>query len=125
MEKDKCKHTRSKKGIFICGSSYDGVTQTEHVYICNECGAIYLHRYIHRAAVGEELTFIIMPGEVKGGIRFHEATASLIQAVHDAEGVEQLQAINRQAEAVRNYVLDRLEDIEHQEEQNEKQDEEG
>jgi len=124
-ELGECDHSGSKKGIFICGSSWEGVTQTEHVYICNECGAIYLHRYIHRAAKGEELTFIIMPGEVKGGIRFHEATANLIQAVHDAEGVEQLKAINRQAEAVRNYVLDRLEDIERQEEQDEEQDEEG
>lgn len=114
-----CDHSRSKKGIFICGSSWKGVTKTEHVYICNECGAIYLHRYVHQADIGQELTFIIMPGEVKGGIKFHEATATLIQAVHDAEGVAQLQAIYRQAQAVVNYVHDRLEDIEHQEEQDE------
>jgi hypothetical protein len=115
----KCTHSGSKKGIFICGSSYEGVTRTEHVYICEDCGAIYLHRYEHKAAQGEERTDIIMPGKTRNGITFHEATAALIRLVHDAEGVAQLQAINRQAQAVRNYVLDRLEDIEHQEEQDE------
>jgi len=115
----KCTHSGSKKGIFICGSSYEGVTLTEHVYLCEDCGAIYLHRYKHNVALGEERTDIIRPGEVKGGVKFHKATANLIRLVHDAEGVAQLQVINRQAQAVINYVLDRLEDIEHQEEQNE------
>ena len=115
----KCTHSGSKKGIVIFGSYYEGITLTEHVYICNDCGAIYLHRYEHKAALGEERTDIIMPGKTKNGITFHEATAALIKLTHDAEGAAQLQAINRQAQAVINYVLDRLEDIEHQEEQDE------
>lgn len=115
METQKeCTHSGSKKGIFIQGSSYEGTTQTEHVYICNDCGSIYLHRYGHWASQGEERTDIIMPGEVKGGVKFHEATASLIQLVHDAVGKAQLQAIDRQATAIKNYVLDRLEQLEGQ-----------
>lgn len=113
MQKE-CTHSGSKKGIFICGSSYEGTTQTEHVYICNDCGSIYLHRYGHWASRGEERTDIIRPGEVKGGVRFHEATAELIKLVHNAVGKAELQVIDRQATAIRNYVLDRLEQLEGQ-----------
>ncbi len=111
---EKCDHSGSKKGIFITGSSHEGLTQTEHVYICHECKAIYLHRYRHDAAAGEERTDIIMPGEVKGGVKFHNATADLIQLVHDAIGKAELVVIDKQATAVHNYAVDRLEQIEHE-----------
>lgn len=105
----KCTHSGSKKGIFICGSSYEGTTRTEHVYICNDCGAIYLHRYEHRASLGKERTDVIMPGKTKNGITFHEATATLIKLVQAATSEEELKIIDRQATAIRNYVLERLE----------------
>lgn len=118
MEKQgKCDHSGSKKGIFICGSSYEGVTKTEHVYICHDCGAIYMHRYIHLAAQGEERTDIIMPGEIKGGVRFHEATATLLKLVNGAIGEAELQNIDRQATAIKNYILDHLEQIGEQDEE--------
>lgn len=116
---EKCDHSGSKRGIFITGSVQKGLTQTEHVYICHECKAIYLHRYRHDAAAGEERTDIIMPGEVKGGVKFHEATADLIQRVHDAIGEAELVVIDKQATAVRNYTIDRLEQLEHEQQERE------
>ena len=107
---EKCDHSGSKRGIFITGSVQKGLTQTEHVYICHECNEIYLHRNRHDAALGEERTDIIMPDEVK----FHRAAANLIRLVHDAIGEEELVVLDKQATAVHNYVIDRLEQLEHE-----------
>jgi len=116
---EKCDHSGSKRGIFICGSAQKGLTQTEHVYICHECNEIYLHRYRHDAALGEERTDIIMPGEVKGGVKFHRATADLIRLVHEAIGETELAVIDKQATAIRNYATDRLEQLEHEQQERE------
>lgn len=115
MEKRECTHVGSKYGIFIHGSCWDGITKTEHVYICNDCGAIYLHKYRHDAPQGEERTDIIMPGETKNGVTFHAATAALIKLVQDATSKAELTAIGGQATAIRNYVVDRLEELEEEE----------
>ncbi len=121
---EKCDHSGAKRGIFITGSVQKGLTQTEHVYICHECKAIYLHRYRHDAAAGEERTDIILPGEVKGGVKFHEATADLIQLVHDAIGEAELVVIDKQATAIGNYATDRLEQLEHEQREKERDEEE-
>jgi len=103
-----CDHTGSKRVIPICGGSYCGTTITEDIYICNDCGVIYLHRYVHWAAQGEEMTDNIMPGETKHGVTFHEAAATMLKLVQEATSKEALEQIGKQATAIGTFVQYRL-----------------
>jgi len=111
-DQEVCMHRGAKKVIFIYGSHYCGTTRTLDVNTCDDCGAIYLRRYRHWTPQAEEIIDIIMPGETEDGLTFYKGAADLIKQVRDASNVWELKAIQRQATAVRDYALERLEQLE-------------
>lgn len=105
---ENCDHTGSKRVIPICGGSKYGTTMTEDIHICNDCDAIYLHRYVHWAAQGEERTDIIMPGETKHGVTFHKESAAMLKLVQEATSEEALEQIGKQVTAIGTFAQYRL-----------------
>jgi len=81
---------------------------TEDIYICNDCGVIYLHRHVHWVAQDEKRTDIIMSGETKHGVTFHEAAATMLKLVQEATSEEELEQIGKQATAIGTFVQYRL-----------------
>jgi hypothetical protein len=77
----------------------------ENIYICNDCGVIYLHRYVHWASQNEEMTDNIMPGETKHGVTFHKEAAAMIKLVQEATSKEELEQIGKQVTAIGTFVL--------------------